>query len=93
MIVDTEKIMWLLNESSAYSISKETGIAVATLSRLKNGKAKLQNLTIASGAKLTALSEQLQAEKYHSDVPEDMDNIDIFRKSIHGFGKLISRKN
>ncbi|MFT4245474.1 MAG: hypothetical protein QM571_02985 [Micrococcaceae bacterium] len=93
MIVDTKKIMWLLSNHSAYSISKETGIAIATLSRLKNGKAKLENITIASGVKLTALSDKLKTEEYQEHPDGPLDNIDIFRKSIHGFGKLITRKN
>lgn len=62
MKVDTEKIEWLLENVTQYRISKDTGVAQATISNVINGKRKLKNLTIEVGAKLTAYAEQLLKE-------------------------------
>ncbi|WP_159723539.1 XRE family transcriptional regulator [Enterococcus sp. CSURQ0835] len=58
MIVDTKEIEWLLENRTQYFISKESGITQSKLSEIKNGKRKLENLTIAVGAKLTELAKQ-----------------------------------
>ncbi|MDR1568503.1 MAG: XRE family transcriptional regulator [Streptococcaceae bacterium] len=60
MFVDTEKIEWLLENRSQYFIAKTSGIAQSKLSGLKNKKILVENLTISSGAKLTALAIQEQ---------------------------------
>ena len=56
MYVDTEKIQWLLENRTQYMIAKETGVTQSKLSELKNGKRKIENLTILVGAKLTELA-------------------------------------
>ena len=60
MKVDTDKIEWLLNNATQYNISKNTGVAQATISNIINGKRELKNLTIEVGSKLTEYAEQLQ---------------------------------
>ena len=60
MKVDTEKIEWLLNNATQYNISKNTGVAQATISNIINGKRELKNLTIEVGSKLTEYADQLQ---------------------------------
>ena len=60
MKVDTEKIEWLLKNATQYNISKNTGVAQATISNIVNGKRALKNLTIEVGSKLTKYAEQLK---------------------------------
>lgn len=62
MKVDTEKIEWLLNNATQYNISKNTGVAQATISNIINGKRELKNLTIEVGSKLTEYADQLQKQ-------------------------------
>lgn len=62
MKVDTEKIEWLLKNATQYNISKNTGVAQATISNIVNGKRELKNLTIEVGSKLTEYAEQLQKQ-------------------------------
>lgn len=60
MRVDTDKIEWLLKNATQYNISKNTGVAQATISNIINGKRELKNLTIEVGSKLTEYAEQLK---------------------------------
>lgn len=60
MRVDTDKIEWLLNNATQYNISKNTGVAQATISNIINGKRALKNLTIEVGSILTEYAEQLK---------------------------------
>lgn len=62
MKVDTEKIEWLLKNATQYNISKNTGVAQATISNIINGKRSLKNLTIEVGSILTEYAEQLQKQ-------------------------------
>lgn len=63
MRVDTEKIEWLLNNATQYNISKNTGVAQATISNIVNGKRELKNLTIEVGAKLTDYAKKYENKK------------------------------
>ncbi|WP_311051402.1 XRE family transcriptional regulator [Enterococcus faecalis] len=56
MIVDTDKIEWLLENRSQYFISKETGIAQSRLSKLKNNFSEIGKSSIDVGVKLTDLA-------------------------------------
>ena len=60
MKVDTEKIEWLLKNATQYNISKNTGVAQATISNIINGKRALKNLTIEVGSILTEYAEQIK---------------------------------
>ena len=62
MKVDTEKIEWLLKNATQYNISKNTGVAQATISNIINGKRALKNLTIEVGSILTEYAVQLQKQ-------------------------------
>ena len=62
MKVDTDKIEWLLKNATQYNISKNTGVAQATISNIINGKRELKNLTIEVGSKLTEYADQLQKQ-------------------------------
>ena len=63
MIVDTEKIEWLLNNVTQYRISKDTGVTLSILSRLVKGERKIENLTIKTGSALTEYAEKLQKQE------------------------------
>ena len=62
MKVDTEKIEWLLNNSTQYRINKDTGVTLSILSRLVRGERKIENLTIKTGSALTEYAEKLQKQ-------------------------------
>ena len=62
MKVDTRAIWWLLENTTRYRISKETGVAESNLSELVNGKRELKNMTIEVGSKLTEYAEQRMKE-------------------------------
>lgn len=61
MYADTKEIEWLLENRTQYFIAKETGVTQSKLSELKNGKRKIENLSIAVGSKLTMLAEKEKA--------------------------------
>ena len=46
MIVDTDKIEWLLENRSQYFINKETGVAQSRLSKLKNNFSEIGKSSI-----------------------------------------------
>lgn len=60
MIVDTDKIEWLLENRSQYFINKETGVAQSRLSKLKNNSSEIGKSSIEIGARLTTLALQEQ---------------------------------
>lgn len=60
MYVDTEKIEWLLEKFTPYYIQKHTSVSQSNINDLKRGKRKIENLSIAVGAKLTELAEKEQ---------------------------------
>lgn len=60
MKVDTKQIEWLLENASGYQISKMSGVAQPTISALINKKRSVENLTIATGHRLTEAAYTLQ---------------------------------
>ncbi|MCV2498225.1 XRE family transcriptional regulator [Melissococcus plutonius] len=60
MIVDTDKIKWLLENRTQYFISKKTKISQSKLSNLKSNKIDIENLTIRIGSELTKLAQSEQ---------------------------------
>lgn len=60
MIVDTDKIEWLLENRSQYFINKETGVAQSRLSKLKNNFSEIRKSSIEIGVRLTTLALQEQ---------------------------------
>lgn len=70
MKVNTNQIEWLMERMSGYKIAQLSGVAQQTMSALMNGKRKLENLSIASGHKLT-----LVADKIQKDLLQDNENL------------------
>lgn len=62
MKVNTNQIEWLMERMSGYKIAKLSGVAQQTMSALMNGKRKLENLSIASGHKLTLVADKIQKQ-------------------------------
>lgn len=58
MKADSELIEKLLDSETQYRISKDTGVAQATISDLKSGKRKIENLTLKVASVLTAYAKK-----------------------------------
>lgn len=63
MKADSKKIKWLLDNFSQYEISKATGVAQPSLSNIKSGTRKIENLSLKVASKLTEYAEKLKMEK------------------------------
>lgn len=62
MKADETKILWLLDNTTQYRISKETGISQGNLSNLVHGRIQLGNLTFKNASAMTELAEKMQKE-------------------------------
>lgn len=62
MNAELDKILWLFDNYTVYSISKGTGISFTTLNPYKLGQRKFENMTLAHASKLTAYAEMLMNE-------------------------------
>ena len=60
MEANSKDIEWFLEHMTQYRIVTETGIAQSKISNLKNGKTKLENLTLRVASELTTFSKGLQ---------------------------------
>ena len=60
MEANSKDIEWFLEHMTQYRIVKEPGIAQSKISNLKNGKTKLENLTLRVASELTTFSKGLQ---------------------------------
>ena len=60
-----KEIEELLNsEISSYKISKDSGVAYSLISDYRNGKRKLENMTLQVAKKLIRYSEELEMRNY-----------------------------
>lgn len=53
MIVDTDLIARLLDARTQIEITSHTGVLQSTLSRIKSGEVKMENLTVGTAHRLT----------------------------------------
>lgn len=60
MEANSKDIEWLLENATQYMIAKETNVPQSKLSRLKNGKIKIENITFKVAGDLTTFSKKLQ---------------------------------
>lgn len=60
MEANSKDIEWLLENATQYMIAKETNVPQSKLSRLKNGKIKIENITFKVASDLTTFSKKLQ---------------------------------
>jgi transcriptional regulator with XRE-family HTH domain len=63
MKADSEKIKWLLDNFSQYEISRATGVAQPSLSNIKSGTRKIENLSLKVASKLTEYAEELEMKR------------------------------
>lgn len=61
-IADLTKIKWLIENVSGYRIEKETGVSQSTISRLKLGQAKFDNMRLGHAIKMTNYAQSLQKD-------------------------------
>lgn len=76
MEADSKKIKWLLDNFSQYEISKATGVAQPSLSNIKSGTRKIENLSLKVASKLTEYAEKLKMEKA-KQLLEEIKNNDV----------------
>lgn len=60
MEANEQQILWLLENVTQYRIAKETGMSQGSISQLKNGKIKIENLTLKTASALTELAKKMQ---------------------------------
>ena len=60
MEANSKDIEWILENATQYRIAKETGITQSKISDLKNGKVKIENLSLRIASKLTTFSRRIQ---------------------------------
>ena len=60
MFADSKQIKWLLENKTHYFIWKNSGVPQSTISDIKNGKKKLENISFENASKLTELAIQEQ---------------------------------
>lgn len=60
MEANKQQIIWLLENVTQYRIAKETDISQGSISQLKNGKIKIDNLTFKTASALTELAKKMQ---------------------------------
>ena len=60
MEANEQQILWLLENATQYRIAKDTGISQGSISCLKSGKIKIDNLAFKTASALTELAKKLQ---------------------------------
>lgn len=60
MEANEQQILWLLENATQYRIAKETGISQGSISCLKSGKIKIENLAFKTASALTELAKKMQ---------------------------------
>lgn len=90
MKADSKKIKWLLDNFSQYEISRATGVAQPSLSNIKSGTRKIENLSLKVASKLTEYAEELEMKKEQEilDIIKEMeleaDMLDIWENENGG---------
>lgn len=60
MIIDTDKIEWLLENRTQYYIRQKIGISQGNLSHIVRKESSIENLTVKNAFKLTQLAIEEQ---------------------------------
>lgn len=73
-IADLDKIKNLLKTTTAYKISKATGIGETTISRWRTGKTPLEKMSFENAIKLTQYAKENEVETMkHTDFVDNGD--------------------
>lgn len=63
MLVDINAIKWLLENDTAYSISKNCGLSTQAVDKYKNGISDIMNMRLKHAIKMTEYANRLKKEK------------------------------
>lgn len=63
MLVDINAIKWLLENATAYSISKNCGLSTQAVDKYKNGISDIMNMRLKHAIKMTEYASQLKKQK------------------------------
>ena len=60
MSVDIKAIHWLLDNATAYAISKNCSVSIQTVDKYKNGVSDIMNMRLKHAVSMTAYPHTLQ---------------------------------
>ena len=60
MSVDIEAIRWLLDNATAYAISKNCGMSIQAVDKYKNGVSDIMNMRLKHAISMTAYAQELK---------------------------------
>lgn len=63
MLVDINAIKWLLENATAYAISKNCGLSTQAIDKYKNGVSDIMNMRLKHAIKMTEYANQLKKSK------------------------------
>lgn len=64
MLVDINAIKWLLENDTAYSISKNCGLSTQAVDKYKNGISDIMNMRLKHAIKMTEYANRFKKEKW-----------------------------
>ena len=62
MSVDIEAIRWLLDNATAYAISKTCGMSIQAVDKYKNGVSDIMNMRLKHAISMTAYAQELKKQ-------------------------------
>ena len=63
MLVDINAIKWLLENATAYSISKNCDLSTQAIDKYKNGVSDIMNMRLKHAIKMTEYANRFKEEK------------------------------
>ena len=63
MLIDINAIEWLLENATAYAISKNCGLSTQAVDKYKNGISDIMNMRLKHAIKMTVYATRLKNEK------------------------------
>ena len=63
MSVDIEAIRWLLDNATAYAISKNCGVSIQAVDKYKNGVSDIMNMRLKHAISMTDYAHTLQQKQ------------------------------
>ena len=64
MSVDIEAIRWLLDNATAYAISKNCGVSIQAVDKYKNGVSDIMNMRLKHAISMTSYAHTLQEKQW-----------------------------
>ena len=62
MSVDIKAIRWLLDNATAYAISKNCGVSIQAVDKYKNGVSDIMNMRLKHAISMTAYAQELNKQ-------------------------------